>query len=318
MSGVALGLVVALFVLPVAGPARAQCALPYTLTNGQKADAFQVMANFNALATCLSAGGSTNSVQYNNGGSFGGVTPLANGQLLIGATGEQPQANALTAGPGITISNGGGSVSIAATGTGPGNGVYNGVISATPTSATTGLTTWLNQGSAAVSDGATGICIDAPSSGTSANLIGRYMAAPSPPYTFTALIASIRNVSSTGNGIGIGWYDGIAKLHVLSFTINSSQPLFQVGKWTSATAFSANDFNGAANYFSQPLWMQIKDDGTNVSFAFSQDGVNFLTLFSVAKASGFLGATGYSNVIFFVNPQGGSRTLGTLMSWAQG
>lgn len=39
------------------GNARAQCpALPYTLTNGQIADATQVMANFNALLTCLNTG----------------------------------------------------------------------------------------------------------------------------------------------------------------------------------------------------------------------------------------------------------------------
>jgi hypothetical protein len=315
-----LGLIVSCACLAVSGvtAVQAQCTLPYTLANGQIADASQVMANFNALANCLSPGGSTNSVQYNNGGTLGGVTPLNNGQLLIGSTGAPPQAHDLTAGSGINITNGAGSVSIAATGTGPGNGMYGAVMSATPTSSGTGLTTWLNQGSATVSDSATGICIDAPSSGGSANVIGRYMAAPSPPYTFTALIAATRNVIGTGNQVGIGWYDGSAKLHVLSFTISLSQPLFQVGKWTNVTTLSANDFSGATNYFSQPLWMQIKDDGTTVSFAFSQDGKSFLTLFSVAKASGFLGATGYSNIIFFVNPQGGSRTLGTLMSWAQG
>ncbi|MBS0527138.1 MAG: hypothetical protein JSS04_26150, partial [Proteobacteria bacterium] len=82
MSGVALGLVAALLAFPMAGPASAQCALPYTLADGQKADAFQVMANFNALANCLSAGGSTNSVQYNNGGGLGGVAPLGDGQLV--------------------------------------------------------------------------------------------------------------------------------------------------------------------------------------------------------------------------------------------
>lgn len=36
-----------------AGTAHAACALPYNLTNGQPADASQVMANFNALATCI-------------------------------------------------------------------------------------------------------------------------------------------------------------------------------------------------------------------------------------------------------------------------
>jgi len=299
----------------VSAPARAQCVLPYTLTNGQKADAFQVMANFNALANCLSAGGSTNSVQYNNGGSLGGVAPLGNGQLVIGKTGSPPQAGTLTAGPGIAVANGAGSISIAATGTGPGNGLYNAALSVTPTSSGTGLTTWLNQGSATVSDGVTGICIDAPSSGGSANLVGRYGAAPSTPYTLTVLIAAARNAAN-GNSFGIGWYDGTAKLHVLSFANVSSQLLFQVNKWTNVTTLSANDFASSVNSYAQPLWMQIKDDGTTVSFAYSQDGGSFLTLFSVAKSSGFLGATGYSNIVFFVNPQNG-RILSTVMSWTQ-
>ncbi|OAF10261.1 hypothetical protein [Bradyrhizobium neotropicale] len=59
---------------------RAQCALPYQLTNGQPADATQVMANYNALLTCLNNAaptGSTNALQYNAGsGAFGAVGPL--------------------------------------------------------------------------------------------------------------------------------------------------------------------------------------------------------------------------------------------------
>jgi hypothetical protein len=172
-----------LVALLAASAARAQCTLPYALTNGQVADAAQVMANFNALADCLSPGGATNSIQYNNGGRLGGVGPLANGQLIVGATGQAPQAQGLTAGPGVAVTNGSGSISIAATGAEAGHGLYSRLMSPTPTSAGIGLTTWLNQGSATVADNAVGITIDAPTSGTTPNLIGRYMAAPTPPYT---------------------------------------------------------------------------------------------------------------------------------------
>jgi hypothetical protein len=103
---------------------------------------------------------------------------------------------------------------------------------------------------------------------------------------------------------------------VLSYTLSSGFPIFQVNKWASATSFSATDFTSATNVFAQPIWLQIHDDGTNVSFAFSQDGSFFVTLFSVAKASGYLGSTGYSNLVFFVNPQGG-QTFATLLSWLQ-
>ncbi len=290
-----------------ASVAQAQCSLPFALTNGQIADAAQVMANFNALADCLSPGGSTNSVQYNNGGTLGGLPPLLDGQLLVGATGTTPQAQALTAAPGISLSTGSGSITIAANGGEGGNGLYSRLMSATPTSSGTGLTNWLNQGTATVADNAVGISIDAPTSGTTPNLI----------YTITALIVGTRNANSS-NGIGIGWYDGTAKLHVLSYTLNAGgAPIFQVNKWTNATTFSASDFTSSNNNFAQPIWLQIKDDGTTVSFAFSQDGSFYVTLFSVAKASGFLGSTGYSNLVFFVNPQG-SRTFATLLSWTQG
>src|SRR5262249_40594050 len=78
--------------------AQAQCALPYTLANGQPPDATKLMANFNALIGCINVGGANNSIQYNSGsGSLGGVGPLANGQVMIGSTGNPPQAQTLTA-----------------------------------------------------------------------------------------------------------------------------------------------------------------------------------------------------------------------------
>src|SRR5690348_11545243 len=78
------------------------------------------MANFNAILTCLNnqkPAGATDTLQYNAGsGSFGAVGPLTNGQVVIGSTSNAPQASTLTAGPGITITNGIGSVTIGSTG----------------------------------------------------------------------------------------------------------------------------------------------------------------------------------------------------------
>ena len=299
-------------------PAAAQCVLPYQLTNGQLADATKVMADFSAVLNCFSLKGATHSIEYKSSspGGFGGAGPLANGQLVIGATGSAPQAQTLTAGSGIAISNTAGGITIAATNDLGGTGLYRQVMSATPTSATTGLTNWLNQGSAVVSDSAVGICIDAPTSGTAANVSGRYMVAPTPPYRITGLIAATRN-STNYSAVGIGWYDGTSKLQLLNYAINDGgAPILVVNELNSPTSFNANDVVSSFNVFSQPIWLQLADDGTTVSFLFSQDGANFVSLFSVAKSSGFLGASGYSNVTFFVAPQGG-RTLGTLMSWTQ-
>jgi hypothetical protein len=173
--------------------AHAKCPIPHIMANGQMPDATQMMANFNALVTCLSTGGATNSIQYNAGaGSLAGLGPLTDGQLAIGSTGSAPQAQALSAGTGIAITNAAGSVTIARTAATAGTGLYQQIMSATPTSASTGLTTWLNQGSAVVSNSAVGLAIDAPPSGTT-NLSGRYAAAPSTPYTITALLGATRN-----------------------------------------------------------------------------------------------------------------------------
>jgi hypothetical protein len=48
---------------------------------------------------------------------------------------------------------------------------------------------------------------------------------------------------------------------------------------------------------------------------------DFVTLYSVAKASGWLGSSGYANVLFFANRTDLNRnasTIGTLTSWSQG
>lgn len=76
-------------------------------------------------------------VKYDGAGTFSGVTvtnhavligaasngitslgPLTNGQLPIGSTGADPSAATLTAGTGISISNGAGSITISSTGGG--------------------------------------------------------------------------------------------------------------------------------------------------------------------------------------------------------
>jgi len=208
-------------------------------------------------------------------------------------------------------------VTIAATGAVGGNGLYRQVMSATPTSASTGLSNWLNQGTAVVSDSAVGLCIDAPPVGTAVNLVGRFKTVPTPPYTIRALVSVTRN-SNSYNGLLFGWYDGTAKLQLMSFqTLNGGANFLAVSRFSNTSTVVGTDFQSASNSFAQPIWLQLQDDGTTVSFAFSQDGANFLPIYSVAKASGYLGASGYSNVILLVDPRGTLHTLGTLMSWTQ-
>lgn len=52
--------------------------------------------------------------------AFHFLGPLTNGQVLIGSTGNDPVASTLTAGPGVSISNASGSITISGTGSGIG------------------------------------------------------------------------------------------------------------------------------------------------------------------------------------------------------
>jgi hypothetical protein len=297
-------------------PAHAKCILPYVLANGEVPDAAQMMANFNALVACRAVAGSANAIQYNAGsGALGAVGPPTDGQLIIGATGAAPQAQTLTAGSGIAITNGAGSVSIAATTGTAGTGIYRQVMSATPTASSTGLSSWLNQGSSTVSDGTMGITIDSPSSAAT-NLTGRYKAAPTAPYTITVLVTATRNTLN-GAFVGIGWYDGTAKVQPIGiFNNGSGLQLIAVRQYNTPTSSPGISFQSGLNGYSVPVWFQIRDDGTSVYFSFSYDGANFFQVYTTTKASGFLGASGYSNVIFLADPNAG-RMFGTLLSWTQ-
>lgn len=205
---------------------------------------------------------------------------------------------------------------VGATGpTGPG-GLYNQVMSTTPTAATTGMTGTFNFTGTTVADTAVGRTITVTGNGSNA-VTGITKPAPGTPYTVTILAACTRD-SGGFNGFGFGWTDG-TKIHGISSTINSGAVSFwEVQKWTNSSTFSADDYSGAKNGNPPVVWLQLQDDGTSVHFRFSYDGANFLELFTVTKASGWLGATGYSNILFYVNPVGTTlKTISTIMSWKQ-
>lgn len=205
-----------------------------------------------------------------------------------------------------------GGVWIGATpGGGGGPALYSTVpMTAAPTSAGTGFTTWRNQGTASVADTLAGLTISDVSSGF--NIRARTKAVPATPYTYTALVAISGYVNN--NYCGLCWTDG-TKFHTFGLDESGGSWILFVCKANTASSFNANDTTsgtGAPPF----IWLQMTDDGTNVIFKYSTDGVNFMTLQSTAKAAAFLGTSGYTNVGFFINPQGGDMK-GTLMSLAQ-
>jgi hypothetical protein len=220
---------------------------------------------------------------------------------------------------GSSITASGGVIS-AVGGGGGSTGLWSQVLSATPTAASTGLSTWLNQGSATTSDLATGMSITMPA-GTGANVAARYKAAPGTPYTITALIAlTSGNGDGTNNPLaGIGFTDGTKLQWIATLLANVSNSFIQVNGQNTGTSAVSNQFS-AQRQWPNPMWLRIADDGTNAIFSYSFDGVTFLTAYTIAKASGFLGGSGYTNVGLFVggtNNNDGVNKTGTLLSWKQ-
>jgi hypothetical protein len=260
--------------------ARAACTVPNQLTNGQTADASQVMANFNSVLGCVNGApaGSTNALQYNAGnGSFGAVGPLTNGQVLIGSTGNPPQASQLTAGTGITITNAPGSITISG--------------GATPYAAPKLANfTWVNQPTgAAAADTNTGLAMYSPAHGgddlTSLEWSGTF---PSPPYSVTigVLPTLMGNYLSAALWIG----DGSGKSVNFGIIFDGSGGS---GPRPYIYNFSGNGGTGSVFDLGYPTpyihFLQVQDDGTNFTLLAGEDLNSLVKIYSVSRTA-FLSA----------------------------
>lgn len=266
-----------------ANGADAACTLPYQLTNGQVADATQVMANFNALVNCISAApaGGTNAVQYNaGGGNLGGVGPLTNGQVVVGSTGNPPQAANLTAGSGIAITNGAGSVSIAATGAAfqrefgpyapPNASLFTFIDSAGGTAPT--LTN--------VTD--VGLVYSIPIAASS-NYPGAYTAVPGTvPWTLTVR-AKYAALTGSFPEFGIWIKDTSGKMMGLVNETRSNVPNIILKKNNSNSSLNTNAYLKA--FYQVPEWFRVSYDGVNITWSASWDSQNWLVVWSESSTA---------------------------------
>jgi hypothetical protein len=185
-----------------------------------------------------------------------------------------------------------------------GSGLYSGLLSATPTTTSTGLTNTLGSGASATNTNA-GVLL------TGSSGMGAYTTSvPSTPYSITVLLAAVEPATVTC----IGWTDG-TKLH---FMYTGRDGKLYVQRDSNISTYVSEDYQ-VANWgiFTGHAWYKIRDDGTNVYFQVSADGVNFYTAYSVAKSSGYLGSSGYSHIFVGVAGGSGAEDL-TVMSWSQG
>lgn len=196
-------------------------------------------------------------------------------------------------------------------------GLYGQLLSIVPTASITSLSNWGQQNGATVNDGTTGICVTGSVVATDISI--RYTTTvPATPYTITALIATDTTDVVAAFGAVFGWYDG-TKIEVITLYnqaggLNNQINVLDYATLTSAAAAANVRFSGTTAL--TKAWFSITDDGTNVTFKYLPEGnvSNARTLYTVAKASGYLSA--YSHICFGVARRGAGSDA-TLMSWLQ-
>lgn len=214
---------------------------------------------------------------------------------------------------GTTITVDADGIITATTGTpGTGGGLFGQVLGPTPTIASTGFSTWINQGSAAVADIATGMRITCPA-GAGANYHGREKAEPATPYTAWFLLA---NMAEGGNfaSIGVGIRNSGGRL-LLGIMAHVSGWIFTADQLNSPTSWNSNPpLTKTQKITGNPAYLYVENDNTNRVLGYSYDGVTKKEIAIVPIASGWIPTTGTNTLCLGVNCDGFAASL-TLMDY---
>lgn len=143
---------------------------------------------------------------------------------------------------------------------------------------------WLNQGTAYVSASNNQIGLTALAA-SGDNIKMRTISAPAAPYFVTACIKQ----AGVGTGSsGLGFSDGTKFINIFQF-VNTTSPEIGVGKYTNSTTFSAFYVNPLVVWAS-PVWLRVQDDGTNLSFYYSADALNYILVTQQTRTNFFSAA----------------------------
>lgn len=98
-----------------------------------------------------------------------------------------------------------------------------------------------------------------------------------------------------------------------------SSTAFEIMTWSAPTTrVSTGGFKNAMsaqNFANGFVWVGMRDDGTNVHWDMSSDGVNWFELYSISKASGYLGSSGYNEVCAGMYSESDGSHTGTSYAW---
>lgn len=175
---------------------------------------------------------------------------------------------------------------------------------------------WQNQGGASVVQANGIVFLSLPN--TAVNIRSRLIAAPATPYSMTALLrARYTSVAANAQFCGLIFREsGTSKLYIYGIQNGGS---IQAIKYTNDTTFSAV---GAVNLAlpgvmgTQWHWLRVRDDGTNLIFSMSLDGVNFVQMGSEGRTVFMAG--GPNQVGIFGDTEGSPGAFDvSFASWVQ-
>jgi hypothetical protein len=183
--------------------------------------------------------------------------------------------------------------------------------------------TWVNQGAATaiqtVSSGP--ILMTIPDNGA-ANWRGLFLTQPSTPYKVMTQIRGVSPSFANSQAIGLYFYDG-TKLMGFEVLMQAGGAVPRVLKNGTVTGTGGtNAYIGLSttsvqmiSFLTSPMWVQLRNSGTTISFDYSFDGVNFINAYSEAVGTfitptqiGFGGISVVANASYYV--------LNNLLNWA--
>jgi len=206
--------------------------------------------------------------------------------------------------------------------------LYNPAQSAVPTEANTGLSTWENQGNATETDGPTGMQLAATGAWGSVDqpMAALCKTAPATPYS---IIAEVTINGNSDNWGVMGWRNSSnGKTEDLAIWgqpsggggTGSTYVGWTVGGWEGYALSGQQGYgDGLWNQLpaTNPVWLKLKNDGTNMYEYWSSDGQSWVEAYQEALSGSYLGATGYNQICMGLVSTSGATQILTLLNYQQ-
>lgn len=172
-----------------------------------------------------------------------------------------------------------------------------------------------NQGTYSQTDTALGVMFSDTATTGSAALEGSFSSYPATPFTYTVMLGF---QPRTGVSVCFSVAASMtgATENLCEHDTGAVSPFStDIEQWNTPTTYSTTVANTEVKFLGgSHLWMRIKDDGTNLIYSVSYDGVNWSIVYQVAKASDFLSSNGGFHYIGIIiapyNSTGGTIMLG--------